>query len=274
MSLSTMLFSQRPIQLVAAERDMMRRAGKFNAQLMDEIRARVRPGITTASIDDFVKEYTLSHGHTPTQLGYVVGEETYPRCTCISVNDVICHGIPGGYVLKDGDIANIDVTTTVNGWIGDSSETFMIGDVSAKARGVVQCSFDAMWAAINELTPGCRVATIGKAITALAKQRGYSVVRDFVGHGVGRKFHQEPSVPHYPTPESYRQRLLPGMTFTIEPMINTGSRHTQIDARDGWTVRTKDGGLSAQFEHTILMTEDGPEALTLTKNGPQRGHKF
>ncbi|MCA9108238.1 MAG: M24 family metallopeptidase, partial [Planctomycetales bacterium] len=137
-----------------------------------------------------------------------------------------------------------------------------------------QCAFDGMWAAIDAITPGCRVATIGKAIVDAAKQHGFGVVRDFVGHGVGRKFHQEPSIPHFPTPESYRQRLLPGMTFTIEPMINAGSRHTLVDPNDGWTVRTKDGRLSAQFEHTILMTEDGPEAMTLTQRGPQRGHRF
>lgn len=269
-----MLFSQRPIQLVEAEREMMRRACRFNAELMDFIRPHVQPGATTGEIDDLVNEYTRDHGHVPTQYGYIVGDEKYPRNTCISINEVICHGIPGDYVLKEGDIANIDLTTTVDGWIGDQSETFMIGEVSDEARGVVQCAFDAMWAAIDALKPGCRVATIGKAIVGLARKRGYSVVRDFVGHGVGRKFHQEPSIPHYPTPESYRQRLLPGMTFTIEPMINTGSRHTVVDPKDGWTVRTKDGGLSAQFEHTILMTEDGPEAMTVTKDGPQKGHRF
>ncbi len=269
-----MLMSQRPIQLVAAERDMMRRACRFNAKVMDFIRPHVLPGATTGEIDDLVREFTFEHGHRPTQLGYVVGEETYPRSTCISVNNVICHGIPGDYVLKEGDIANIDLTTTVDGWIGDQSETFMIGQISDEARGVVQAAFDAMWAAIDGLTPGCRVAAIGKAIVGLARARGYGVVRDFVGHGVGRKFHQEPSIPHYPTPESYRQRLLPGMTFTIEPMVNQGSRHTEVDEHDGWTVRTKDGGLSAQFEHTILMTEVGPEAMTVTELGPQRGHKF
>ena len=269
-----MLLAQRPIQLVEAERDMMRRACAFNAQVMDFIRPEVKPGVTTESIDDLVNQYTRDHGHVPTQFNYVVGEETYRKNTCISVNDVICHGIPGPYVLQEGDIVNVDLTTTVDGWIGDQSETFMIGEVSDEARGVVQCSFDAMWAAIDAITPGCRIATIGKSITKLARDRGYSVVREFVGHGVGRKFHQEPSIPHYATPESYRQRLLPGMTFTIEPMINVGTRHGDVDKEDGWTVRTKDGKLSAQFEHTILMTEDGPEAMTQTKDGPRRGHQF
>ena len=269
-----MLLAQRPIKLVEAERDMMRRACAFNAQVMDFIRPHVQPGVTTESIDDMVNEYTRDHGHVPTQFNYKVGEEIYRKNTCISVNDVICHGIPGPYVLQEGDIANIDLTTTVDGWIGDQSETFLIGEVSDEARAVVQCSFDAMWAAILAITPGCRIAAIGKAIVNLARGRGFSVVRDFVGHGVGRKFHQEPSIPHYPTPESYRQRLLPGMTFTIEPMINEGTRAGEVDKEDGWTVRTKDGKLSAQFEHTILMTEDGPEPMTLTKEGPQRGHTF
>lgn len=269
-----MLLSQRPIQLVEAERDMMRRAGRFNAQVMDFIREHVRPGITTGALDDMVFKFTTEHGHVCTQRGYKVGDETYHKSTCISVNEVICHGIPGKYVLKDGDIVNVDVTSTVDGWIGDSSETFLVGEVSDKARGVVQAAFDSMWVAIDALTPGCRVATIGKAIVDLAKNRGYSVVRDFVGHGVGRKFHQEPSIPHYPTPESYRARLLPGMTFTVEPMINVGSRYTVVDGRDGWTVRTRDGSLSAQFEHTVLMTENGPEPLTVTQNGPQKGFRF
>jgi methionyl aminopeptidase len=253
---------------------MMRRAGRFNAQVMDFIRAQVRPGITTGQLDDLVFKFTTDHGHVCTQRGYKVGEETYHKSTCISVNEVVCHGIPGKYALREGDIVNIDVTTTVDGWIGDSSETFMVGEVSDKARGVVQTAFDSMWAAIDALTPGCRVAMIGKTIVDLARKRGYSVVQDFVGHGVGRKFHQEPSIPHYPTPESYRARLLPGMTFTVEPMINVGSRHTVVDPRDGWTVRSKDGSLSAQFEHTVLMTEHGPEPLTITQHGPQKGHRF
>ncbi len=269
-----MLLAQRPIQLVEAERDMMRRACQFNASVMDFIRPKIQPGVTTGEIDDWVDEYTRDHGHVPTQFNYKVGEEVYKKNTCISVNEVICHGIPGDYVLQEGDIANIDLTTTVDGWIGDQSETFMLGEVSDQARGVVQCAFDSMWAAIDAITPGCRIATIGKAIVKLARSRGYSVVRDFVGHGVGRKFHQEPSIPHYPTPETYRQRLLPGMTFTIEPMINTGTRHGDVDKRDVGTVRTQDGGLSAQFEHTILMTEEGPEAMTQTTDGPRRGHQF
>jgi methionyl aminopeptidase len=177
-------------------------------------------------------------------------------------------------VLKDGDIVNVDVTSVVDGWHGDSSETFLIGQVSDEARAVTQCAFDCLWLAINSLTPNCPVATIGTAIRTEAERRGFSVVREFVGHGLGRDFHQEPTIPHYPTRQSRRARLAPGTCFTIEPMINVGVRQGVTDKNDGWTVRTRDGKLSAQFEHTVMMTEDGPEVLTPTINGPQEGHQF
>jgi methionyl aminopeptidase len=241
---------------------------------MDHIRPSVRPGVTTGEIDALVLEYTREFGHTPSQLGYRVGDAVFNHSCCTSVNDVICHGIPGEYVLAEGDIVNIDVTTTVRGWHGDQSETFLVGSVSDQARAVTQCAFDAMHRAIDSIHPGCAVAEIGRAVMAEAKRRRFSVVRDYVGHGLGRRFHQDPSIPHYVTPQSRVDRLLPGMCFTIEPMINTGSRQTVQDKSDGWTVRTKDGGLSAQFEHTVLMTEAGPEILTLTRDGPQKGQRF
>ena len=268
-----MLFRKpKPSKLILneTERGMMRRAGRFNAQLMDYVRPHVKAGVTTGEIDRLVHEYTIKHGHTPAPLGY----QGFPKSICTSVNEVICHGIPGDYVLKDGDIVNIDTTSIVDGWYGDSSETFMIGRVSDLARKTVQCAFDAMWRAIDAIQPGSSVAEIGDAVVAEAKKYNFSIVREFVGHGLGRRFHQEPSVPHYPTRASKSFRLEVGMCFTIEPMLNSGLRYTVVDKTDKWTVRTRDGGLSAQFEHTVLMTENGAEPLTITQHGPQKGHRF
>jgi methionyl aminopeptidase len=270
-----MLQSTRKLCLDDVERDCMRKACRFNSDLMDALRPLIRPGKTTGEIDAFVHEYTLRHGHRPACLGYVVKKKPFPKSCCISVNDVICHGIPGDYILREGDILNIDLTTVVEGWYGDQSETFIVGKASQLARAVVQCAFDCLYLAIDNIEPGCRVSRIGEVIVAEAHRRGFSVVEEFVGHGLGRQFHQKPSVPHVPTRQARQERLEPGLCFTIEPMINTGSRYvTPEDKKDGWTVRTKDGGLSAQFEHTILMNEDGPEILTWTKQGPQRGHRF
>jgi methionyl aminopeptidase len=258
------------LQLNEQERHAMRSAGQFNAQLLDFIRPRVRPGVTTGEIDRLVFRYTRDHGHRPATLNYL----GYPKSCCTSINDVICHGIPGDEALRSGDIVNIDVTTVVNGWHGDQSETFLVGEVSDEARAVTQCSFDCLYLAIEAIKPESRVAEIGEAIVAEATRRGFSVVREYVGHGLGRQFHQDPSIFHYPNREGRQERLLPGMCFTIEPMINAGTRHTLLDSSDGWTVRTRDGRLSAQFEHTVLMTEEGPEILTLTQQGPQKGHRF
>jgi methionyl aminopeptidase len=267
----SMLQSKKKIPLLAKpEREAMRVAGQFNAQLLDHLRDAIQPGISTGEIDRLVYEYTRLHGHRPASLQY----QGYPRSCCTSVNDVICHGIPGDYVLVDGDIVNVDVTSIVDGWHGDSSETFLIGKVSDVARSVTQCAFDCLYLAIDALSPGCRVSDIGDAIVREATLRGFSVVHEFVGHGVGREFHQEPSIPHFPNRQSRKDRLYPGVCFTIEPMINAGTRYCVQDKRDNWTVRTRDGSLSAQFEHTVLMTESGPEVLTLTRRGPQRGHKF
>jgi methionyl aminopeptidase len=253
-----------------AKRQGLRAAGRFNAQLMDYIRPYVRPGIPTGEIDRLIHDYTLAHGHIPATLNY----QGYTKCCCTSVNDVICHGIPGAYVLREGDIVNVDVTTIVDGWHGDQSETFLIGEVSDEARAVTQCAFDCLWAAIDALRPNCRIAEIGTAIVRLAHARGFSVVRDYVGHGLGKKFHQEPTISHVPTAEGRRQRLPPGVSFTVEPMINAGVADGVQDPQDGWTVRTQDGRLSAQFEHTIMMSNEGPEVLTLTRLGPQKGHRF
>lgn len=251
-------------------REKMRAAGKFNAQLVDEVRKMIAPGVTTGQINDLVHKFTLDHGHEPATLGYL----GYTKSSCTSINDVICHGIPDDTVLVEGDIVNVDVTSIVDGWHGDQSETFFIGEVSDAARAVTQAAFDCLYLAIDALEPGCMVSAIGDAIVAEAHRRGFSVVREYVGHGLGQAFHQSPNIPHFPDRKSRQQRLLPGMCFTVEPMINEGTRFTQLDKTDGWTVRTRDGKLSAQFEHSILMTEDGPEILTLTEHGPQKGHQF
>ncbi|MEX0824832.1 MAG: type I methionyl aminopeptidase [Pirellulaceae bacterium] len=265
-----MLRKKNKLQLTPAQRDSMRQASQFNAWLMDSVRDHIRAGVTTASIDELVREKTLEHGHRAGTLGY----QGYPKSCCTSVNEVICHGIPDDYELRSGDIVNVDLTTVVDGWFGDQSETFLIGEVSDEARAVTQCAFDCLHLAIEALTPGCRVSKIGETLVPEAHARGFTVVREYVGHGLGRAFHQDPSIPHFPNRQSRIDRLLPGMCFTVEPMINAGSRFTRLDKSDGWTVRTKDGRLSAQFEHTVLMTEDGPEILTHTEHGPKKGHKF
>ena len=265
-----MLYGKNKLQLNDTDRERMRAACRFNAQLMDFIRPEVQAGVTTEHLDRLIHQYTLDHGHIPAPLGY----QGYPKSCCTSVNEVICHGIPDKYTLREGDIVNVDCTTIVNGWHGDSSETFIIGEATPVARQVTQCSFDCLYLAIAALEPNCRISVIGEAIVQAAKERGFSVVHEYVGHGLGRQFHQDPSIPHYPHAAARRERLAPGVCFTIEPMINEGVRLTVLDQSDNWTVRTKDGKLSAQFEHTILMTETGPEILTQTEHGPRPGHKF
>ena len=266
------------IRLIEAEREMMRTASQFNAELMDVIRPHVRPGVKTEQLDRIVHEYTIDHGHVPACLNYPGEASAFPKSCCISINDVICHGIPGTEELKPGDIANVDLTTIVDGWHGDQSETFLIGaddEISEEARQVTQCAFDCLYMSIDAITPGCRISVIGETIVDYVRQNfGFGVVDKYVGHGIGTKFHQRPNIPHVPSPQSHRDRLHPGMCFTIEPMINGGTSRSVCDLSDGWTVRTQDGRLSAQFEHTILMTEEGPEILTLTKNGPVPGHQF
>lgn len=252
------------------EQQAIRKACQFNAQLMDYLRPFIEPGISTERIDQLTYEYTFDHGHKPACLGY----KGFPKSLCTSINEVVCHGIPDQTVLQSGDIVNIDLTTIVDGWYGDQSETFLVGKVSEQAIGVTQMSFDCLWKAIDQLEPFSTVYDVALAITEYAEANGYSVVRNYQGHGIGHAFHQPPGVPHYPYPELKNTVLKPGVCFTIEPMINLGRHETVADVYDGWTVRTADGSLSAQFEHQILMTEQGPEVLTQTTNGPQRGHRF
>jgi len=265
-----MLQRFRHLQLSATDREKMRAACRFNAELLDYVRPHVREGVTTDEINRLVHDYTTKHGHTPAPLNY----HGFPKSCCTSVNEVICHGIPGEYALQNGDIVNVDLTTIVDGWYGDQSETFLIGDVSDEARRVTQCAFDALYRAIEALRPGGNVADIGDAIVAEAAGYSFGVVKEYVGHGIGRKFHQDPSIPHYPTAQGRRTKLLPGVCFTIEPMINSGAKFTVLDEQDKWTVRTEDGSLSAQFEHTVIMTDDGAEILTLTQDGPAKGSRF
>lgn len=252
------------------QREGLRAASRFNAQLMDFIRPYVVAGITTEEIDRLVHDYTRDHHHTPACLGY----EGFPKSTCTSINEVVCHGIPDKTVLRDGDIVNVDLTTIVDGWYGDQSETILIGDVSNDARRLVQVTFDSLFVGIRAIKPGGKIIDIGKAIYDLARKHGFEVVREYQGHGIGRAFHQDPGVPHFPARGAEMTTIRPGMCFTVEPMLNVGTWKTNLDPRDGWTVRTADRLLSAQFEHTIFVNEDGPEIMTLTKNGPQEGHTF
>ena len=259
--------SRIPLYNTEAERAGLRTASQFNAQLLDHLRPMVKAGTTTAELDKVAHDYTLEHGHTPACLGY----HGYPNTICTSVNEVVCHGIPNDRPLKDGDIVNVDLTTIVDGWYGDQSETFMIGEVSKAARKLCQATFDALFKGIRACKPNCRVIDIGYAISRFAESSAYSVVQEYQGHGIGREFHQEPGVPHFPSNGSKRDIIRVGTCYTIEPMLNMGTWRTELDKSDGWTVRTLDRKLSAQYEHTILMTEDGPEILTLTKGGPQEG---
>jgi methionyl aminopeptidase len=260
-----------PVYHSEEERIGLRAAGRFNARLFDFLRPYVREGVATGRLDRLAEEYTRDHGYIPACLGY----NGFPSSICASVNEVVCHGIPNNYRLRSGDIVNIDCTTIVDGWYGDSSETFLIGKVNAVARKLVQVAFDSLFVGIQAAQPFVRLYEIGKAVERFAKIRGFEVVREYQGHGIGREFHQDPGVPHHYQRIGAPQELIePGMCFTIEPMINAGTWRTFLDTRDNWTVRTLDLALSAQFEHTVLMTEVGPEVLTLTQTGPQMGHKF
>ncbi len=242
------------------EIEQMRAAGRLAGRLLDEVAKRIRPGIDTLSLDNFIDEFTRDHGAVSATLGY--GQPPYSRCSCISLNDVVCHGIPNAKaILRDGDIVNVDVTPKLNGFHGDSSRTFLVGDVAPKARRLVADTYRALWLGIRAVKPGARTGDIGHTIQSFAEAQGYSVVREFTGHGVGRIFHTAPSILHFGKPGS-GDLITPGMTFTVEPMINLGHWKSEI-LDDGWTAVTVDGSLSAQFEHTLLVTETGVEVLTL-----------
>jgi len=246
----------------------MRKAGEFNGQLMDYIRPFVKAGITSEEINSLVHEYTIAHGHIPACLGY----HGYPKSACISRNNIVCHGIPSkNEILSDGDIVNVDLTTIVDGYYGDSSETFFIGTVKPEARHLVEVTAKAMILGIDAVKPGVHLRAIAEAIEPFVKSQGCSVVRQYTGHGIGKKFHESFTVYHHVDEDCEPIVLEPGMTFTVEPMVNVGGYEVITDRKDGWTVRTKDGSLSAQFEHTILVTETGGEVLTLTPSQKNAG---
>lgn len=257
-----------PLIKSAEEIEKMRRAGAFNGELMDYIKPLVVPGISTEEINRLVHEYTLDHGHTPATLNY----HGFPKSLCTSINDVVCHGIPSEKdILKEGDIVNLDLTTIVDGYFGDQNETLLIGEVDPKTVELVQTTAKATIAAIEAIKPGLPLSVVGDTIDPIATKAGYSVVRTYTGHGIGSKFHENITVFHHKNRENQSVILEPGMTFTIEPMINMGKYPVYTDKEDGWTVFTKDGSLSAQFEHTLLVTETGFEVLTLTPSQIEAG---
>lgn len=237
--------------------EKMREASRIAAEALREAGAAVAPGVTTDEIDRVAHEYMLDHGAYPSTLGY----RHFPKSCCVSLNEIICHGIPDTTVIEDGDIVNIDVTAFKNGVHGDTNATFLAGNVSEEHRLLVERTKKAMWRGIKAVKPGREINVIGRVIEAYAKRFGYNVVQDFTGHGVGPTFHNGLVVLHYENPRAHTELLEPGMTLTIEPMINLGGLDYEI-WDDGWTVQTEDRQWTAQFEHTLVVTEDGYEVLT------------
>ncbi|MFP3391887.1 type I methionyl aminopeptidase [Brevibacillus sp. SIMBA_040] len=238
------------------EIELMRAAGKILAACHREIASMIRPGISTWDIDQFAEQFLAKHGATPEQKGF----HGYPYATCGSVNDVICHGFPKKEALRDGDIVTIDMVVRKDGWLADSAWSYEVGTVSPEAKKLLEVTEKSLYLGIEQAVVGNRIGDISHAIQTYAQAQGYSVVRDFTGHGIGQEMHEEPFVPHF-GPAGRGQRLKEGMVITIEPMLNIGTYHVSID-EDGWTARTRDGKLSAQYEHTIAITADGPVILT------------
>lgn len=236
----------------------MRKAGKLASQVLDMVTEHIREGVTTNEIDTLCHEFILKHGATPSPLGY----NGYPKSVCTSVNHVVCHGIPSDKKLQDGDIVNVDVTVNLNGYHGDNSRMYGIGKVGVAAQKLMDTTYEALMKAISILKPGVTLGDIGHAIQSYVEPKGYSVVRDFCGHGIGTSMHHGPEVLHYGKPGAGLV-LESGFFFTIEPMINQGKPDVKILA-DGWTAVTRDRSLSAQWEHTIAITDDGYEIFTLS----------
>ncbi len=241
--------------------DGMRAAGRLAAEVLDHVTPFVEAGITTDELNTICHDFILKNGATPAPLNY----RGFPKSICTSINHVICHGIPGPKKLKKGDSLNIDVTVILDGWFGDTSRMFFVDEPKLLPKRLCQVTFDAMWKGIEVVKPGARLGDIGHAIQTHVEAHRYSVVRDFCGHGIGRVFHDEPSVVHYGTPGTGPE-LRPGMFFTIEPMVNAG-KHTCKVLADGWTAVTRDKSLSMQFEHTLAVTEDGYEVFTKSPKG-------
>jgi methionyl aminopeptidase len=246
-----------------SEIEEMRVAGHMAAEVLRMIEEHVKPGITTGELDEICHRYiTETQQAIPAPLNY----KGFPKSICTSVNHVICHGIPGEKVLKDGDIINIDITVLKNGWHGDTSKMFQVGTPTIKGQRVSDIAHQCMVKGIEMVRPGIRLGDIGYAIQRVAETQGCSIVREYCGHGIGRIFHEDPQVLHYGRPDS-GEVLVPGMVFTIEPMVNLGRRETRL-MPDGWTVITKDRSLSAQWEHTVAVTEDGFDILTRLPDDP------
>ena len=241
-----------------AEQAAMRVAGRLAADVLDMIGPQIRPGITTGELDRICHDYIVNvQKAIPAPLNY----KGFPKSICTSVNHVVCHGIPGDRLLRAGDIVNVDVTVIKDGFHGDTSRMYPVGDIPVQARRLCQVGFEAMWRGIRLVRPGARLGDLGHEIQSYVESEGYSVVREYCGHGIGRIFHEDPQVLHYGEAGTGYE-LVPGMTFTVEPMVNAGRRHVKL-LGDGWTVVTKDHSLSAQWEHTVLVTADGVEVLTL-----------
>ncbi len=248
----------------------MRVAGRLASEVLDFVAPHVKPGVTTGELDRLCHDYMTNVQHTvPAPLNYAPpGYRPFPKAICTSVNHQVCHGIPGDKALKNGDVLNIDVTVIKDGFHGDTSRMYFVGEPSIAARRLSDVTYDCMWLGIAQVRPGATIGDIGHAIQVHAEKNGYSVVREFCGHGIGRKFHEEPQILHYGKPGTL-EPLTPGMIFTVEPMINAGRREIK-ELADGWTIVTKDHSLSAQWEHTVLVTESGFEVMTLSAGAPAR----
>ncbi len=242
----------------------MRKAGRLTAEALDLVADKVKPGVTTQALDDLVYEFAMDHGVYPAPLGY----RGYRKSICTSINHVVCHGLPDDKPLRDGDIVNIDVTLIVDGWHGDSSRMYYSGEVPRRAQRLVEITYESLWRGIDAVKPGATTGDIGAAIQEYAESERCSVVRDFCGHGLGRLFHDEPNILHYGK-RGEGVPLKSGMFFTIEPMINLGRPHVKV-LGDGWTAVTRDRSLSAQFEHTVGVTDTGVEVFTLSPAGMHR----
>lgn len=240
----------------------MRASGRLAAQVLDYITDYVKPGVTTLELNDLCHEMIIKNNAIPAPLNY----KGFPKSICTSINHVVCHGIPENRKLKDGDIVNIDVTVILDGWHGDTSRMYFVGNPSIKAKRLVDVTHEAMMLGIAEVRPGAHIGNIGHAIESYVKKFGYSSVREYCGHGLGRIFHTDPNIAHFGQRDT-GIIMEPGMFFTVEPMINIGTYHTKLNALDGWTVTTKDRELSAQFEHSIGVTETGYEIFTLSSKG-------
>lgn len=248
----------------------MRVAGRLASEVLDYITPFVKPGVTTEELDKLCHDYMVNvQGTIPAPLNYCPpGYTPYPKSICASVNNQICHGVPNNKPLKTGDIVNLDITVIKDGFHGDTSRMFVVGEASIQAKRLCQVTYECMWIGIEKVKPGARLGDIGAAIQKHAEDNGYSVVREYCGHGIGRKFHEEPQILHYGKAGTGLE-LKAGMIFTIEPMINAGKRDIK-QMPDGWTIVTKDRSLSAQWEHTILVTDTGYEIMTVSDGTPAR----